>query len=616
MIQLPSMARRRAMRARSAALREVELTAARVGRATQAAHSTVALGEEDVPLVEAVDSAVAVSAEMPLVTEETEQAGDDAWDAWDQSDYAKQLAEQLDTDLSAAKLELEQALEDAQAALTDADLARTEAAQAVADAASAVTNATQAIEDALAAQELAKGASPTWATTAPTADDATGKPVGSIWYVRNGAGQVTQFWELTALGWFNRPFDETVVPQISIGSGTYGTISGERLTAESVAAEQIAALAVTAAKIAADAVTAAKIAANAVTAEKINAGAVTTEKLDALAVTAEKLAAGAVVADKIAANTITSAELAATAIDGMTITGAVMRTAAAGQRMQFDINGLRAFDVDNVVTASLTTVNGAMTLNGTIKMPTGTGTPAEIGHSGISAPLFENRAMFARRSAGFNHQSRDLASSFGTQFGDLIANSESIFLRRRFDNMSGNMRGAFEVRTLDGAEVNMVSRPSRTGSPVYLDIRPDLTAGHYFIGAGPMSSLKFYDGRIEVKGPMAFDGDTALLPWSSFGTYGTGWSDLTATPYEGVKAQVKNGMFYLDIAVQKGSGHVGSEVILRVNIGYRPKGPKMQYAYASGDNFVVAQPDGDIIVAIARAGAGNLTAATLAWSLT
>lgn len=331
---------------------------------------------------------------------------------------------------------------------------------------------------------------------------------------------------------------------------------------------------------------------------------------------AGKITTGVLAADRIGTNSITTAKLASTAIDGMTITGAVMRTAPSGQRMQFDVNGLRAFNVNNVETASLAAVNGQMTLNGVIKMPTGSGTPAEIGSYGISSPLFDNKAMNADRTNGFGHQRRDLSSSFGTQFGDLIANAESIYLRRRFDNLSGNIRGSFELRTYDGAEINMVSRASRTGLPMYFDIRPELTGGYYFIGGGPMSSLRFYDNRVEVRGPLAFEGDTALLPWSNFGTYGTGWSDLTATPYEGVKAQAKGGMFYLDIALKKASGHVGSEVILRINQAYRPKGPKMQYGYASGDNFVVAQPDGDIIVAIARAGAGNLTAATLAWSLT
>ena len=146
------------------------------------------------------------------------------------------------------------------------------------------------------------------------------------------------------------------------GSVTAQTIAANAVTAAKIFAgavttEKIAALAVTAAELAANAVTAVKIAANAVTAEKINAGAVTTDKLDALAVTAETIAAGAIIADKIAANAITTAKLAATAIDGMTITGALIRTAASGARMQFDTNGLRGFNASDVETVRLR-VNG------------------------------------------------------------------------------------------------------------------------------------------------------------------------------------------------------------------------------------------------------------------
>ena len=167
------------------------------------------------------------------------------------------------------------------------------------------------------------------------------------------------------------------------GSVTAQTIAANAVTAAKIFAgavttEKIAALAVTAAELAANAVTAVKIAANAVTAEKINAGAVTTDKLDALAVTAEKIAAGAIIADKIAANAITTAKLAADAIDGMTITGALIRTAASGQRMQLDINGLRAFDSGNVQRALLASSSGGLLLSGTLTSYTGGNTERAV----------------------------------------------------------------------------------------------------------------------------------------------------------------------------------------------------------------------------------------------
>lgn len=52
------------------------------------------------------------------------------------------------------------------------------------------------------------------------------------------------------------------------------------------------------------------------------------------------------------------------AIDGKTITGATIRTAASGQRLQLDSFGLRAFDTSGNQTATLYSDNGAMSLGG------------------------------------------------------------------------------------------------------------------------------------------------------------------------------------------------------------------------------------------------------------
>lgn len=68
---------------------------------------------------------------------------------------------------------------------------------------------------------------------------------------------------------------------------------------------------------------------------------------------AGKITSGVIAADRIGANSITTAKLASTAIDGMTITGATVRTAASGQRMQFDANGLRGFNAFNELVASI-----------------------------------------------------------------------------------------------------------------------------------------------------------------------------------------------------------------------------------------------------------------------
>lgn len=283
---------------------------------------------------------------------EIRQTADTAEQAATDSTFARELAEQLEAEIGPLPGQVQEALDEAAAAIAAAGLAQSAAVTAVADAAQALADSAQAIENAQAAADIASGAL-TWETRAPVLSDADGKAVGATWFETSPGGTTLAVWSLTALGWVSTPFDETIIPQIAIGSGTYGQLFGGRLVADSVTALQIAALTITAAELAADAVTAVKIAAGAVTTVKLDAGAVTTAKLDALAVTAEKIAAGAIIAEKIAAGAITTAKLAADAIDGMTITGALIRTAASGARMQFDVNGLRGFNASDVETVRL-----------------------------------------------------------------------------------------------------------------------------------------------------------------------------------------------------------------------------------------------------------------------
>lgn len=71
-------------------------------------------------------------------------------------------------------------------------------------------------------------------------------------------------------------------------------------------------------------------------------------------ITADNIAANSITANEIAANTITVNELTATAIDGMTITGALIRTAASGARVQLNqsTNALEIYDASRIRAAS------------------------------------------------------------------------------------------------------------------------------------------------------------------------------------------------------------------------------------------------------------------------
>lgn len=287
--------------------------------------------------------------------------------------FAQDLAEQLEAELGPLPGQVADALAESAAALAAAGLAQSEAATAVADAQTAITQAATAISEAAAAstaaaaaQESADGKSTV--VRSPSAATAAGSyEEGDQWWQFSGAN-ITGLWLHDGAAWVAQALTNAIIATLDAGKITTGTLAADRISALSITAakiaadaittEKIAALAVTASELAANSVVATKIAANAVTAAKINAGAVTTEKLDALAVTAEKIAVGAIIADKIAAGAITTAKLAATAIDGMTITGAVIRTAASGQRMQFDINGLQAYDSSGNVVSTLSSQSG------------------------------------------------------------------------------------------------------------------------------------------------------------------------------------------------------------------------------------------------------------------
>jgi hypothetical protein len=114
---------------------------------------------------------------------------------------------------------------------------------------------------------------------------------------------------------------------------TANTLNANKIVANSITASQIQALTITAAEIAALTITGGKIVSQTITATQIATGTITASQIAAGTITASRIAAGTITANEIAAGTITASLLSATAIDGKTITGAVMQTAASGERM-------------------------------------------------------------------------------------------------------------------------------------------------------------------------------------------------------------------------------------------------------------------------------------------
>jgi hypothetical protein len=113
-----------------------------------------------------------------------------------------------------------------------------------------------------------------------------------------------------------------------------GTITSSLIAAGTIVAGNIAAGTITGSLIAATTITGSKMVANTITAAQIAATTITAAQIAANTITAAQIAAGTITATEIAAGTITASQLSATAIDGLTITGATIRTASSGSRTE------------------------------------------------------------------------------------------------------------------------------------------------------------------------------------------------------------------------------------------------------------------------------------------
>ncbi len=289
-------------------------------------------------------------------------------------------------------------------------------------------------------------------------------------------------------------------------------------------------------------------------AAQIGNGQITTAKLVANAVTATQIAANAVTATKIAANAITADKIEATAIDGKTITGATVRTAASGQRVQLDTAGLRTFDAANVETSKLEADAGGLNLTGSL-----------VSRAGSTGP----RASL---------------------------NSGSLVL----DNQDA--AGSISL-SKDGL--------SKIGAGVPFDI------GHDSAGANsPLRLYASGSNAIEMLSEVTFLGDSDWKkiddPISPiFGSLGSGFAHDTDPYYGGLWVRIKAGVVYITGRITK-SSFAGNSVLFTVNSGFRPAKPVVQYAYTGGANFAVAQPDGVTIIALAGTGGATIG---LSWPL-
>lgn len=100
----------------------------------------------------------------------------------------------------------------------------------------------QAVTDAIAqAQATASTANGrvTISASAPVAGDGVGRPVGALWYRRDGAGQVIGMWEWSGSAWTARTLTDAVISNLNAGTITAGFLDAARVAVKSLTAEKL-----------------------------------------------------------------------------------------------------------------------------------------------------------------------------------------------------------------------------------------------------------------------------------------------------------------------------------------------------------------------------------------
>jgi len=234
-----------------------------------------------------------------------------------------------DDDLAAAAVLVDAAIAAAQEA-SDAGLAAADAANEAAD--EALVKAQEALDAAAQA-----GGGATYTGRAPTSDD-PGKD-GQQWFVWDSNYKITAYYvyDGDSSSWVQTEITDAVLGNIDAGSITSGYVGADRIAAASLTAAVLAADTLTSREIGADAILARNIKAGEVTAGKLAADSVAAGNIQAGAITAGKIAANSITSAQIQANSITATEINLDTLNGKTITGAVIKSAASGNRLE--ING-------------------------------------------------------------------------------------------------------------------------------------------------------------------------------------------------------------------------------------------------------------------------------------
>lgn len=292
------------------------------------------------------------------------------------------------------------------------------------------------------------------------------------------------------------------------------------------------------------------------------------------------------------------------AMDAKTITGALIRTAASGQRLQFDSFGLRAFGALGDETASLDAAGGGLRLTGSMNLGT------ELDENG-SYPNIAGRgaSFFSRFGAG----SAQLIRYAGIGQGSIFQSERDL----------SNREGSFAVvatpaqttltmdaRDLDDPFPHRAASISRNIDKTMWVENPEgpiyIAATGSEDGTGKPADPSIWlvpqafpvRGRIELRGDVRFDGDTDWVVVTQLGASG-------ASPR--VKYRRRDGLVEIIGRGTKGANSYGLFVL---PVGMRPGGPIRFPDMSLAPNFGYFE-----ISASGLVSSGNYAAATLDFNI-
>lgn len=245
----------------------------------------------------------------------------------------------------------------AQAAQNALD-AREAAQQAQQRADTAIANAADALTAAQTAKTTADGKNTLRFSLSEPTSSTPGQRSGDTWWRANTDGNIIGQWTWDGAQWVSVQLRSEVIANLDvsklsvhdsaqISEAVIGRLFADIFTAHKITAEQIIVGGLPSEALADGAVGAVKIADGAVLADKLAADSVLADKIKAGEIETPHMKANSINADRLIANSITADKVNATSVGAELVTAGTLRTAASGNRLELNSEGVVLYGNDS-----------------------------------------------------------------------------------------------------------------------------------------------------------------------------------------------------------------------------------------------------------------------------